>query len=182
MHQHANDRFYQRGAVLFMALIFLLIMTILGIFGMSMSRLENLMAGNVQFQTTALSDAELVLNNAEADLVATLAVGKEFNDSGDHYFDSSTDTPPESVDASSVDWTGFTYATPDGDPNNPNRYVIEYADCDVQYGNAADACAAPCGGTGCVHVYIMTAQSETSRGARRTVQSVFVSETGPAGP
>ena len=52
----------QRGAALFMALIFLLIMTILGVFGMNLSRMENLMAGNNQFQALALNHAELMLD------------------------------------------------------------------------------------------------------------------------
>ena len=51
-----------------MALIFLLILTILGVFGMNLSRLENLMAGNAQFQTTALNNAEYVLARGEKDI------------------------------------------------------------------------------------------------------------------
>ena len=58
----------QRGAALFMALIFLLILTVLGVYGMNVSRLENLMSGNAQFQTTALNNAEYVLAKAERDL------------------------------------------------------------------------------------------------------------------
>ena len=52
----------QRGAALFMALIFLLIMTLLGVFGMNLSRMENMMAGNNQFQALALNHAELMLD------------------------------------------------------------------------------------------------------------------------
>ena len=62
----------QKGAALFMALIFLLILTILGVFGMNLSRLENMMAGNNQFQMAALSNAELAVDEAERDLTAMM--------------------------------------------------------------------------------------------------------------
>jgi Tfp pilus assembly protein PilX len=58
---------HQQGAALFMALIMLLVLTILGVFGMNMSRLENLMAGNAQFQTTALNNAEYALSRGVED-------------------------------------------------------------------------------------------------------------------
>ena len=58
----------QGGAALFMALIFLLVLTVLGVFGMNLSRLENLMAGNTQYQTQALNNAEYVLIAAENDI------------------------------------------------------------------------------------------------------------------
>ena len=57
----------QRGAALFMSLIFLLILTILGVFGMNISRMENLMAGNAQFQTSALNNAERASSTARND-------------------------------------------------------------------------------------------------------------------
>ena len=58
----------QKGAALFMALIFLLILTMLGVFGMNISRLENLMAGNTQFQAVALNNTEYVLARGEKDI------------------------------------------------------------------------------------------------------------------
>ena len=51
-----------------MALIILLVLTILGVFGMNMSRLENLMAANHQFMVTALSNAEYTLSMGQADI------------------------------------------------------------------------------------------------------------------
>ena len=61
LHKKYRSPRRQAGAALFMALIFLLILTLLGVFGMNVSRLENLMAGNTQFQTTALNTAEYTL-------------------------------------------------------------------------------------------------------------------------
>ena len=68
LHKNYRSCHRQAGAALFMALIFLLILTILGVFGMNVSRLENLMAGNSQFQTTALNNAEYTLARGIEDI------------------------------------------------------------------------------------------------------------------
>ena len=77
----------ERGAALFMALIFLLVMTILGVFGMNVSRMENLMAGNNQFQTTALSNAELMISEGEQKVEATLGTYLDWNLTSDYFYD-----------------------------------------------------------------------------------------------
>ena len=90
----------QDGAALFMALIFLLILTILGVFGMNLSRLENLMAGNAQFQTTALNNTEYVLVRGENDIRAIADTGTSnpflLSNNTDHYFDSGDIDPSDS--------------------------------------------------------------------------------------
>lgn len=177
----------QRGAALFMALIFLLIMTILGVFGMNISRLENQMAGNNQFQTSALSNAELAISTARNDLQNAIDSGLEFIDTGDFLYDSSGENPgAETVDPSVLDWSTFTHGNVDidGDGNvDPNtRFVIEYTGCDVKLGNTVDDCNTSCFDTqSCGYVFLITTQSEASRGAKRNVQSAFALTEGPGG-
>lgn len=171
----------QQGAALFMALIFLLIMTILGVFGMNISRMENMMAGNNQFQTTALNNAELTLAIAEQEVGTFLGTSTPFNA---HYYDRTGMNPDATViNPSALNWEGqFAYATYDpGDGSDANkfRYVIEYAGPEVVPGNATDSCAEDPDGDACVHTFLVTTQAETSRGAKRTVQSVFVTSTTP---
>ena len=67
----------QKGVALFMALVILLVLTILGVFGMNLSRLENMMAGNNQFQVTALSNAELAVSAGEQAMLDSLGVESE---------------------------------------------------------------------------------------------------------
>ena len=172
----------QRGAALFMALIFLLIMTILGVFGMNLSRMENLMAGNTQFQVSALSDAELLLDIASDEIEA--ALGPPFTDfdaSGDHLY-LLTEDATESANPNALDWSAFNcFSTtpPGGHADNNYCYLIEYTG-ELEGSDDGDCSAAT--GTGgkpadCFRqIYRVTTQAETSRGARRTVQSIFVSE------
>jgi type IV pilus assembly protein PilX len=57
----------ERGAVLVMALVFLLILTLLGVTAMRMSSLETVMAGNTQEITKAFEAAESGLTKAYND-------------------------------------------------------------------------------------------------------------------
>ena len=178
-HMIASRR--QRGAALFMSLIFLLILTILGVFGMNISRMENLMAGNAQFQTSALNNAELAISTARNDLQNALETGLEFTSDGDFLYDSSGEnTTTNTPDPSVLDWSGFTYGTITGDPNS--KYIVEYAGCDVKLGNTIDDCNTSCFDTqSCGYVFKITTQSQSSRGAKRNVQQVFALTEGPGG-
>lgn len=176
INTHANSLASQRGVALFMALIILLVMTILGVFGMNISRMENLMAGNNQFQTAALSNAELVLSVGEQeteDILGSLPF-TDWNDTGDHYYDRTPDST-ELIDPQAHNWS-FSYQAED----SSSRYVIEYAGSEVVPGNDASIeGTSTCIAGSCVWVFITTGQNETSRGAKRTVQSVYVTETPP---
>jgi len=156
-----------------MSLVILLVLTILGVFGMNLSRMENLMAGNNQFQTTALSNAELAVSAGEQAMLASLGTAKPA------CYYSSTET----IDPSILNWDSDAAITPcnyvfaNGDPDAD--YVIEYAnwgideDCGQGIGKGA-------GMSGCYHYdFVITAQAETSRGAKRTVQTVYQSDSPP---
>lgn len=65
----------QSGAVLFVSLILLLIMTLLGIAGMQTTILEEKMAGNYRDQTIAFQAAESALRDAEKDIRSTRISG-----------------------------------------------------------------------------------------------------------
>lgn len=65
----------QSGAVLFVSLILLLIMTLLGIAGMQTTILEEKMAGNYRDQTIAFQAAESTLRDAEKDIRSTRISG-----------------------------------------------------------------------------------------------------------
>jgi Tfp pilus assembly protein PilX len=175
MRYTTRDR--QAGVALFMALIVLLVLTVLGVFGMNIARLQNLMAGNNQFQATALNNAESLLTVGEADLESTVGTAKDWNASGDYYY-LRTDGSTEIINPAAANWT-FNYETvPADDPTSPFRYVLEYTGpytdqkCAATYGAShADVCRR--------YIFLITAQNDASRGAKRTVQSVYVSPTPP---
>lgn len=61
----SNTHFRERGAVLVVALLMLLVMTILGVTAMQMSRMEERMAGNSRDINLAFQGAEAGLRNGE---------------------------------------------------------------------------------------------------------------------
>jgi hypothetical protein len=166
-HKTYPCRHRQAGAALFMALIFLLILTMLGVFGMNVSRLENLMAGNSQFQATALNNAEYTLargveaiRKVDTDGLAYPTIAG-YHTVGDH-------DPSDLV----WDFPKQTVSLPDGSSGD---YVILNAGTDNDDGedSSYSGTITPAPGA-IVQVFLVTAQSESSRGAKRIVQSVVV--------
>lgn len=157
----------QQGVALFMALIFLLIMTLLGMSGMNMARMENLMAGNHQFQAITLGKNELALREIEAVILDITEDGKpEFPDfklANEYYRagEISTVTP---------DWSQVDHATTaDG-----SLYVVEYEPV-TWLGNSArwqgpDLTA---------HLFKITTRSTFARGTQRTTQIVYATTRVP---
>ena len=173
---------YQKGAALFMALIFLLILTILGVFGMNISRLENMMAGNSQFQTTALNNAEYTLIRGDKDIediakTGTIPFTTWADD--DHYYIVGT-TPGGTPKDLVWPFPSKTVSLPDG---STGEYVIENAGLDNTKGEDASYAGIvnPLPGA-VVQVFLVTAKSESSRGAERIVQSVVVTDPLPPTP
>ena len=162
----------QRGAALFMALIFLLILTILGVFGLNISRLENLMAGNNQFQTTALNNAEYTLARGVDDILLIESSSLPFPSSAGYY-------TVGDIDPSNLVWTSFANGTrsvtlPDG---STGIYVIANGGTDNDDGEDSSYSGQINPSPGAiVQVFLVTAQSESSRGAKRIVQSAVVTD------
>ena len=196
---HSSYTSRQRGAALFMALIFLLILTILGVFGMNVSRLENMMAGNAQFQTTALSNAEYVLARGEADLLSLVGASTVnpfwTTDATDHYYCANDDScdrdggDGDLINPAALVWTfaSNTVEIPDvandGSDTDGNstpddgtgQYVIIDAGYDFGSGEClTQQCKQDTLAGAQVHVFQVTARSTSSRGARRVVQSAYV--------
>lgn len=158
---------YQDGAALFMALIFLLIMTILGIFGMNMSRMENMMAGNNQFQAQVLSDSEMALREIEETTLNItqdgLANVPNFDLDNEYY-------RVGVVDAATLDWSGITHAT----TSDGSIYIVEYDNPEWK-GNSTKW-----QGSGLTaHLFKITGQTTSGKGARRTIQVVYGTDEAP---
>jgi len=169
LHKNCQSPRHQAGAALFMALIFLLILTLLGVFSMNMSRLENLMAGNTQFQTTALNNAEYTLARGIEDIQLVESSGLSYPTTAGYH-------AAGDVEPTDLTW-GFTTKTvtlPDG---SNGEYVVINAGTDNDDGedNSYSGVITPAPGA-IVQVFLVTAKSESSRGAKRIVQSVVVTD------
>lgn len=160
----------QGGAVLVVSLVFLGVLAVLGIGAMDTARLEAIMGRNTRLHLGALSDAELVLEIAEQDLEAQLANpdSLDFELSGDHYYYPPLFDGPETAER---DWDFTSASVADG------RYVVEYWGRRTPAGESMQIGTATAGSF--VHLFEVSAQSESGKGARRNVQSVFVSADAP---
>lgn len=96
MHSHLPTRTRQSGTALIIALIFLLLMTLLGTSSMRTSTMQERMAGNMRDWNLGFQSAEAALREAEEWLLDT-DVLPEFNDANGYYQVNSPDRPS---------WTG----------------------------------------------------------------------------
>jgi len=115
----------QAGAALMMALIFLMMMTLLGTAAMRGAAMQEQMAGNSRDWNLAFQASEAALREAENFLRVT-PVLPEFDDADGYYNVNSADRPAWTGEASS-DGNGFvTYAADlDGTATRPRYYVEE---------------------------------------------------------
>ena len=166
-----------------MALIILLVLTILGVFGMNMARLENLMAANDQFMVTALSNAEYTLAVGQADIQKIADYGSPFPSANDEYYYEAD----ENIDPTVPNWGASPHKKydididGDGTTDETGNYIIVNAGTDNDDGedDSFTGTTNPLPGA-IVQVFLVTAQSDASKGAKRIVQSAVV--TAPLAP
>ena len=111
----------QRGVVLIISLILLLILTVLGVGAMDNTLLELRMTGSFQRQMQALNDSERNLLLAERDVEEMVdAAGRfDFTSTGDGYYDSTATLKDV------LDWDSLSVNTGHGD-SFTHEYIIEY--------------------------------------------------------
>lgn len=159
---------HQRGAVLILALVILLVLTLLGVSAMNSSSLQMLMTGNTQYQTVALSQAELTIRQGET-LVDDIAAGTTAPPAIGYY-----DIRPGK--GTEVDLTTFTWDDTAAINFGASYYIIEYAgDKKLRAETLAWREGQNIAGDS-VSVYRVTARSPATRGALRYVQSIYVTE------
>lgn len=154
----------ERGAALIVALILLLVMTILGVTAMNSSIMQGYMSSSYQQQTTTLATAENILRAGELDVEQLVFTGVD----GRTYYYNLTLAPPPGFDAPDLaSWPGSPFA-------------IEYLGQRIVPGESV----AVGGGfeDSLVHVFRVSARevlTSDQRGARRIVQSLYVTLDGP---
>lgn len=92
MNSLSSIRRHQTGAALVIALIFLLLMTLIGTSSMRSATMQEKMAGNSRDYNMGFQAAEAALRSAE-NYLRTTAVLPEFDDVGAHYIVNSTNRP-----------------------------------------------------------------------------------------
>lgn len=157
----------QRGAILAVALVLLLVLTVLGITVVSSSIMEGLMSASYQSQTATLANAENVLRAGERQLEQLTLTGV---DEDDLFFVNLEDNPALQFEAADLDvaWPA-------------TEYVIEYmgafeipGESIAEGGGLADSE---------IHISRISARSvrpEAERGGLRIVQSLYVTLEDPS--
>lgn len=134
---------------------------------MDLSVLENMMASNSQQQIKSLSNAENVLRTAEQDVdgIVSDSTTLSFAASDDHYYLAG------GVDPSKATWD-FIYSS-----TSTGKFVVEYAGARLIPGESGEIGVAIAGSY--VHLFLVGSQSESGKGAKRNVQSVYVTGSPP---
>ncbi|MCB2028331.1 MAG: hypothetical protein KDH18_06480 [Rhodoferax sp.] len=171
----------QRGATLVIALLVLVLIMMIGITAISTSDTQYKLAGNLQFEDSALNNAEAAVTAAEN----WLSTGSNFNDAGFAVYDNAK---PHLLPIGRL--AGL--ASPDNDPltmtwddpgsprslavagNTRQRYFIEQ----MSLNNKLQGSSQVVGGrtsSGCnqVNTYQITGRGTSARGATKFVQSFY---------
>lgn len=153
----------QSGAALALSLVAMAILTIIGIAAMNSTLLQMLLAGNMQFQSSALVNAENTLVTGER-VAKTMPLQTDYGTAGKYNI--AVDGDKDLFAAS----TWSLYSIADTDANN--RYLLEHGGAQTIAGNSSAWGATTTGVT--VKVIRVTAHSEGTKGAVRMVQSIYV--------
>lgn len=115
----------QQGAVLFIGLIMLLIMSLIAITGMQSATLEERMAGNTRDNMVAFQAAEAALKAGEALLDSgTLTLNLFDDDGSDGFYDNTYATIWSAIDWDNTDSRTYTGFNPEN-VSTPPRFVIQ---------------------------------------------------------
>lgn len=161
----------QQGAALAIALIFLLVIALLGTLSLNTSYFESLMASNSQFYSKALHDAEFLLRIAEKDVSKVVANGSPRQS---HYHQ----TGEKGVEPSSIQWPGWNsdtaskVVTTDG---VNGAYTIEYLGPVYESSgeNIAQGEQPAMNSKASYYLFRISALATAGKGSKRIVQSLY---------
>lgn len=125
--RYPKNNYAQRGSVLILALLILVVMTILGVSSMSGTSLEQKMAGNFRDRQIAFNAAETALADAESFINSSVNSAAVFDGSNGLYDFSNGPTPDEAFADSW--WTSSnsrSIATSINEVKTQPRYIIEH--------------------------------------------------------
>ena len=157
----------QRGAVLIISLVLLLVLTIIGVTGMRTTILEEKMAGNLRDKNLAFQAAETALRDGE-DLVSNLVAISSFDGSGGKL--GSSDDDPDFFDSATwSDSDSIAYSGSLTDVAAQPRYIVKYIK-EV----AGDTGSLKVGGYGNDRTSAVSNLRVTAKGTGKTTNSVAI--------
>ena len=124
MHNSTFLPNHQRGAVLIISLIMLLVLTLIGVTSMRTTTLEEKMAGNLRDKNLAFQAAETALRDGE-DLIETLVATASFNGTGGRLGIADSD-PDWFASATWSNSTSIAYSGTMSDVAVQPRYIVKF--------------------------------------------------------
>ena len=174
----SHDHTSQTGSTLVISMVILIIVMLIGVTTMVISNTQFKLAGNLQFEDSAMNNTETAVTTAEN----WLSTGTNYNNAGFTTYSSATAhlhptghleglTAPDN-DPLSMTWDDDNSAEVAGNSNQ--RYLIQQ----MSTGNRLQGSSQAVGGhasSGCNHVntYLITARGMSARGATKFVQSFY---------
>ncbi len=187
-----NVRMNQSGSTLVMTLIILILVMLLGVVAMTTSDTQFKLTGNLQFEDSAMNNAETSMANAEAWLINSTGGVPNFRNAGFNYATSCTTshtvpqlfplktdvTPPAScltnlgLDPLTMTWDDTNSIADAGDTSR--RYMIELVAANSRLSGSSQTVGGR-SSSGCnqVNVYRITVRGTSARGATKFVQSLY---------
>jgi len=163
----------QRGVSLVIAMVMLIVLTLIGVSSMNTAITELKMAGSMQQQTMALNRADELLRVGEEDVVAIVSdpAAFDFTTAGDGYY-----VTADNIDVFDLSWANLK-ANQGATAND--LYVTEYLGPKAIPGESVKVSTDGRIVGGAVHTFRITSKSTTGKGARRLVQSLYVTVSPP---
>lgn len=168
----------QTGATLVTSLLILVLLMILGVTALTTSDTQFRLAANVQFEDSAMNNAETAITTAEN----WLASGGNFRDGGFAIYASATahlhpighlaSLAAPANDPLTMVWSDGNSAVVGG--NSTQRYLIELVTVNSRLLGSSMALG-PRRSAGCnqVDTFLITARGQSARGATKFVQSYY---------
>jgi type IV pilus assembly protein PilX len=165
-----NERVYhmpgnQSGSTLIISMIILILLMLLGVTAMNTSDTQYKLAGNLQFESLAMNNAEIAENAAEQWLEAH--AGTAPNPS------IQIASLPDPL-SSAMTWTNADSVAVTN--NDSQRYVIGFVSSNGVLGSAATLECDPAPiipNFECVNTYLITARGLSARGATKYIQTYY---------
>jgi len=163
----------QRGVSLIVAMVMLIVLTLIGVSSMNTAITELKMAGSMQQQTIALNRADEMLRVGEDDVekIVNDPSAFDFSAGGDGYY-----VVDDKIDVFDLSWANLK---PIQGSSADDLYVTEYLGPKAIPGESVKVSTDGRIVGGAVHTFRITARSTTGKGARRLVQSLYVTISPP---
>ena len=166
--RYSNTSANQRGMVLIISLIMLMVVTMIGLSSARISVLEVLMGANTQNSVESLMVAE------DSALAAELRITEVFGGAPTiNLADNTVDGfyLDENIHLDSVDWSSFSHETETRDGQPDREYIVEYIGPRTIPGSSL---AVGTGSTSEIRfLYRVSGRGDSERGSARVVQTIY---------